>query len=216
MLRKIKEEKEKLIKEKKIKKEKPLEPIKDEEKPFDIPSNWGWVRLGEVSKKIFAGWDKPEIFSKEPTEELNVPVIANWETNDWLYWYTNTATVNTKSLTVSWRGTIWFSVIRDYPYTPIVRLIVIEWLENISLEYLKIVIQASLVKWNWSAIPQLTVPMISPLLIPLPPLDEQKRIVTKLDELMKLCDELEEKINSTWEEWEKLVDSVLQNIFRDS
>lgn len=49
LLSKIKAEKEKLIKEGKIKKEKPLSPITDSEKPFDIPDSWQWVRLGEVS-----------------------------------------------------------------------------------------------------------------------------------------------------------------------
>ena len=45
---KIQEEKQRLIAEKKIKNEKPLPEITDEEKPFDIPENWKWVRL-EVS-----------------------------------------------------------------------------------------------------------------------------------------------------------------------
>lgn len=48
LLEKIKAEKEQLIKEKKIKKSKPLPPISDEEKPFKIPDSWEWVRLGEV------------------------------------------------------------------------------------------------------------------------------------------------------------------------
>lgn len=48
LLEKIKAEKEQLIKEKKIKRSKPLPPISDEEKPFKIPDSWEWVRLGEV------------------------------------------------------------------------------------------------------------------------------------------------------------------------
>ena len=48
LLEKIKAEKEQLIKEKKIKKSKPLAPITDDEKPFDIPDSWEWVRLGDV------------------------------------------------------------------------------------------------------------------------------------------------------------------------
>lgn len=48
LLEKIKAEKEQLIKEKKIKKSKPLPPITDEEKPFEIPDSWEWVRLGEI------------------------------------------------------------------------------------------------------------------------------------------------------------------------
>lgn len=48
LLEKIKAEKDQLIKEKKIKKSKTLPPITDEEKPFDIPDSWEWVRLGEI------------------------------------------------------------------------------------------------------------------------------------------------------------------------
>ena len=50
LLEKIKAEKEQLIKDKKIKKSKPLAPITDDERPFDIPDSWEWVRLGDVAK----------------------------------------------------------------------------------------------------------------------------------------------------------------------
>ena len=49
LYKQIQSEKQKLIKEGKIKKEKPLPPITDDEKPFEIPKNWKWVRLGEIS-----------------------------------------------------------------------------------------------------------------------------------------------------------------------
>ena len=52
LLEKIKAEKEELVKEGKIKKSKPLPKITDEEKPFDIPDSWKWVRLGEYAEKV--------------------------------------------------------------------------------------------------------------------------------------------------------------------
>ncbi len=48
LLQRIRAEKEQLIKEGKIKKQKPLPPITEEEKPFAIPDSWQWVRLGEI------------------------------------------------------------------------------------------------------------------------------------------------------------------------
>ena len=51
----IQAEKQKLIKEGKLKKEKPLPVIKDEEIPFEIPENWKWVRLSELTGKITSG-----------------------------------------------------------------------------------------------------------------------------------------------------------------
>lgn len=50
LLEKIKAEKEQFVKEGKIKKSKPLPPITDDEKPFDIPDSWEWVRLGDIAK----------------------------------------------------------------------------------------------------------------------------------------------------------------------
>lgn len=55
----IQEEKQKLIKEGKIKKEKPLPAISDEEIPFEIPGNWKWVRLGDITTKITSGSTPP-------------------------------------------------------------------------------------------------------------------------------------------------------------
>jgi type I restriction enzyme S subunit len=55
LLEKIQTEKERLIQEGKIKKQKPLPPISDEEKPFTIPVGWVWCRLAEICSKIGSG-----------------------------------------------------------------------------------------------------------------------------------------------------------------
>lgn len=62
-LKRIKAEKEKLIKEGKLKKEKPLPPIKPEEIPFEIPEGWVWCRLGEVG--FITGGGTPSMAKKE-------------------------------------------------------------------------------------------------------------------------------------------------------
>ncbi|MBM6973183.1 restriction endonuclease subunit S [Lactobacillus gallinarum] len=59
LLEKIKAEKAELVKEKKIKKSKPLPPITDGEKPFDIPDSWEWVRLGDVLTILRGGSPRP-------------------------------------------------------------------------------------------------------------------------------------------------------------
>ena len=59
LLEKIKAEKDQLIKEKKIKRSKPLPPITDEEKPFEIPDSWEWVRLGDVLTILRGGSPRP-------------------------------------------------------------------------------------------------------------------------------------------------------------
>ena len=55
LLEKIRIEKAHLVKEGKIKKEKPLPPITEDDTPFDVPENWEWVRLNDLCEKIGYG-----------------------------------------------------------------------------------------------------------------------------------------------------------------
>ena len=76
LLKKIKAEKAELIKEKKIKKSKPLPPITDEEKPFDIPDSWEWVRLGDlVSPVEYAMADGPFGSNLKKADYTNQPEV---------------------------------------------------------------------------------------------------------------------------------------------
>ena len=67
LLERIRAEKEQLIKEGKIKKEKPLAEIADDEKPYDIPDNWTWVRFGDL------GSYKKGPFGSAITKSMFVP-----------------------------------------------------------------------------------------------------------------------------------------------
>ena len=190
LLKRIKAEKAQLIKDGKIKKEKPLSPITEEEKHFDIPNSWGWVRLQDVCTNITVGGDKPKDFSTIKTNECGIPVIANGVTNDGIIGYTGNATITAPGVTVSGRGTIGYSSVRDYCFTPIVRLICLIPHSDINLNYLCHVLSFLLERGEGTSIPQLTVPMILPKLIPLPPLAEQQRIVDKIEEYMSFVEQL--------------------------
>ena len=161
--------------------------IKEDEYPFDIPPTWRFVRIIDSVKNIVAGGDKPKKFSKAKTSECPVEVISNGETNNGVFGYTDTPTIKERSLTVSARGTIGYSVIRETPYVPIVRLLVLLPLPHTNLEYLKYVLEGMLETGSGTAVKQLTVPMISPKVIPLPPLEEQQRIVDRLNALLPMC-----------------------------
>ena len=150
--------------------------------PYNIPSTWEWGKLSSLVQFIFAGGDKPRVFSKTETNELKIPVISNGEKNNGIFGYTDEPTVKNVAITVSGRGTIGYTMIRYNSFVPIVRLITIIPFENlINIEYLKIVINHLINKGKGSAVQQLTVPMIAPTLIPLPPLEEQKRIVSTIN-----------------------------------
>lgn len=149
----------------------------DKDIPFDIPSNWQWVRLSEITNTISAGGDRPDVFSKIKTEQCQIPIFSNGIESDGLYGYTNTAKIYDRSITVSARGTIGFSCIRNEPYVPIVRLISVVPNVNISLDYLYIFFSGAMESGDGTSTPQLTVPNIKQKFIALPPREEQDRIV---------------------------------------
>ena len=181
---------------------------------LDIPDYWRFCTIQNVCESIKAGGDKPKTFSKEKTKNNSIPVIANGETNNGVIGYTDEAVIFQKSLTVSGRGTIGFSVIRDTPYYPIVRLLVLIPKQFINIKYLKIAMTALLETGVGTAVKQLTKPMISQKVIPLPPIEEQQRIVDRVDELMAKIDEyekLENQLVQLKEQFPKdMRDSLLQ------
>ncbi len=158
----------------------------DDELPFEIPENWLWQRIPTISLSISAGGDKPSVFSKVKTEECSVPVYSNGEKDDGLFGYTDVAKVFDKSVTISGRGTIGFSCVRNEPYVPIVRLITVVPCAGIDLQYLHFVFTALFEQGVGTSIQQLTVPMLQVKLIPVPPLVEQHRIVQRIEELLPL------------------------------
>ena len=187
----IQKEKAVLINEGKIKKEKPLPNISDEEIPFGIPSNWKWVRLCDIARGIWAGGDKPDDFTKTIDKERMIPVVANGAKDDGILGYTSKATASKNSITVAGRGTIGFTVYRDYDYCPIVRLIVIEQSSFIEPKYLQMFLKLMPEASVGSSIPQLTVPMIKPKLVPIPPRDEQRRIVKLVEAVFVQIDTID-------------------------
>lgn len=187
----IQDEQQALIKAGAKKRGKPIDRITEEEHLFEIPSSWCWVRLGAIANTMFAGGDKPKDFTETPDANRTVPVIANGVTNDGILGYTSTPTAKANTITVAGRGTIGFSLFRNYEYCPIVRLIVIEQSSLTNPQYLQYVIEALPEKSLGTSIPQLTVPMLYPKVIPLPPLGEQNRIVAKLREILPLVDRYE-------------------------
>lgn len=214
LLEKIRKEKSELVKQKKIKEDKKSSFIfkaedgkhyeqfadgtqKDieDEIPFEIPENWCWCRLPEISNSILAGGDRPTICTKKKTSENNIPIYANAVDKEGLYGFTNKPQVTEKAITISARGTIGFTCIREEPFVPIVRLIVlVPNLTIIQLKYLKSTFDTLLNMTEGSSIPQLTIPSIKTFLFPLPPIEEQKRIIERIEQIIKQLDILEKAL----------------------
>ena len=146
--------------------------------------NWQIKTLNEVCNKISAGGDKPEDCTTEKTEENQIPIFSNGIKNKGLCGYTKTPTITKPALTISARGTIGFACVRYEPFFPIVRLIcVIPNEKLVVLEFLCYALQYIIPQGEGTSVPQLTIPNFKKIEIPIPPLDEQKRIASALSKI---------------------------------
>lgn len=205
-------EKESLIKQGKIKKEKPLPPITDDEIPYDIPENWKWVRLGEVCDKITDGAHQTPTYIASGIPFLSVKNISNGficfddvkyisqSEHEILYSRCN---IEKDDILLTKVGTTGIPVIVDtdkiFDIFVSIALLKIntKYLNNKFLKYtiLSPMIQ-ELVKLYTRGIgnKNLVIKDIKNFPIPLPPLREQERIVKKVDELLTYCNKLKDII----------------------
>lgn len=201
----IRKEKEKLVKEKKGKKEKPLAPITDEEIPFDIPENWGWCRLGEIS--TYAS-PKSKINAKEADKDTWMLDLEDIEKGGKLL--AKLKVSDKKAIgdkTIFHDGDILYSKLRPYLLKILVasddgictpELIPFSMYGNIDTRYIVDLLKSPYVDNAINGatyglkMPRVGTNTMINLPIPLPPLPEQQRIVEKLDQLLPLCDSLSE------------------------
>lgn len=137
------------------------EMVYNEELDKEIPKGWDIKKINDVSS-LKAGGDKPKKFSEQETKDLNIPIYSNSSQNEGLYGYTDKPNVTEKSITISARGAIiGYTVLREEPFVPIVRLIVVTPNNPSELYYLYESIREFKFDNSSSAQGQLTVPEIS-------------------------------------------------------
>ncbi len=178
--------------------------------------NWEEKTIEDVCNEIFAGGDAPKNnYSLEPNEKHNIPIYANAVKDRGLYGYTDFARVTKPCVTIAARGSgTGHTELRDEAFSPIVRLIVcIPDTNLISSEFLKYTIDNLVIQRSGSAIPQLTVPMIKDYKIPVPTIEEQKRIIEKAKMLKEQKENLENVYLKKIEGLEELKKSILQKAF---
>lgn len=196
LLKRIKAQKEVFIKSGQIKKEKLLPVITDDEKPFDIPATWEWVRLGEVIL-LTSGTDLTP--DKYNASEEGVPYItgasnfmdSKLSINRWTQYPTSIS--NKGELLITCKGTIGEMAINDIGNIHIARQVMSIRELSVQLEYIRVFLSSylsTLKSVAKSMIPGISRTDILHSLIPIPPLNEQKRIVKRVEELLALCDEL--------------------------
>ncbi len=231
LLKKIKREKEKLIKEGKIKKQKPLPQIEEDEIPYKLPKGWVWVRLGDITE-VYTGnsisksiketkyTNLPEGYNYISTKDVKFNGLVNYETGVKIPFNEKKFKIAKSNSTLiciegGSAGKKIAKINEDVCFgNKLCSISSIVTNCDYTLFYINSPVFKSFffVKMN-GIIGGVGVNKIKSLLFPLPPLAEQKRIVAKVDELMKYCDKLEEKIKQNKEYSEKLMGAVLRESF---
>jgi restriction endonuclease S subunit len=234
LLEKIKSEKEKLIKEKKIRKEKPLSEINEDEIPFEVPKGWSWIRFGELCqfnprnklddtletsfipmRLIKDGFNNSHTFEIKQWKDIKSG-FTHFKENDVVFAKITPCFENRKSAIMSnlkggyGAGTTEIITLRPFAKS---------FLPKLLLLYVKTesFIRFGLSTYTGTAGQQrINVNKIKNLAIGLPPLNEQNKIVAKVDQLMKLCDELEFKVKENQVNSEKLMNAVLKEEFNET
>lgn len=230
LLKKIDTKKTRLVKEGKIKKQKHFPAISDKEKPFDIPKGWELERVGNLVSKLGSG-STPR-GGKSAYVEKGIPFLRSqnvWneglklEDIAYIPIDTHEKMVNTKVfpgdilLNITGaslgRSTIFPAHLVEAnvsQHVTIIRLLVSEMARFVHLGILSPMIQ----KLVWGrqvgmAIEGLSKKVLELFEFPIPPLEEQHRIVAKVDELMALCDQLEQQTEASLTAHETLVETLL-------
>ncbi|MCP4707041.1 MAG: restriction endonuclease, partial [Planctomycetes bacterium] len=211
ILDEMSEKRDKLITAKKIKEPRKVPEVDKCDLPFKSPNSWRWQRWGHIADWITYGFTRP---MSHVDEGPAIVTAKNVQDGYMLFDNTHKADDNEYSklspkdrprygdLLITKDGTIGrAALVETREGFCINQSVAIIWLESCLLfrPYLLLVIRSPYTQniiWELAegaALKHLSITDFEKLLIPLPPLAEQKRIVAKVGELMALCDELEEK-----------------------
>ena len=214
LLKKIADEKVKLIKDGKIKKSKPLPEIAEDKKPFELPNGWGFVRLGDIclinSGNAFSSQDFSEIKGLHKVIKItNIGVGEFVESSDYL----NIELNEKVKVFQVFENDLLLALTRPYISSGLKvcqcpksydkallnqRVSMIRPIKNNLNEYLYLFLRSDLVlnlykqRFNDSGLqPNLKMEDVSNLIIPLSPLNEQKRILEKVNQLFSMIEQLQ-------------------------
>ena len=226
LLKRIAAEKAELVKQGKIKKQKPLPEISEEEKPFELPEGWEWVTLATVGEIVGGGTpksDNPQFWAKNGIK---------WITPADLYGLKgkyitsgardiSPAGLSNSSARLMPKGSVLFSSRAPIGYVAIADAELstnqgfkscVPYIKE-SAEYIYYFLLASAKKIDAEAsgttFKEVSGAIVSKILLPLPPLSEQLKIVSRANELISLCDQLEQQSLTSLDAHQQLVETLL-------
>ena len=188
LLEQIKQEKQNLIAQGKIKKEKPLAPITDEEKPFEIPDNWEWIKLGGLCQLLDGKKLQGKVYPYLEVKYLRNKKEATFRNNG------KFVKSKTKVILVDGEnsGEIFETNEDGYLGSTFKIFSLSLYVIDKYVQYF-LLLNKNILRNNKRgvAIPHLDKELFFNLYVPLPPLAEQKRIVEKLEQLLPHIDNYE-------------------------
>ena len=227
LLERIAAEKAQLIKDKKIKKQKPLPEITDEEKPFKLPTGWEWGRLGDLSSDIHYGYTASAKHNSDGVRLLRITDIQD-DKVDWpsvpaceitTQKAQNYLLENDDILIARTGGTIGKSYLVENIDLEAVfasYLIRVRRVNYMYSPFIKVYLGSHLY-WrqlydnaSGTGQPNVNATALKELVIPISTLDEQHRIVAKVDELMTLCDQLKARLTVAQTIKLQLTDAIVE------
>ena len=223
LLKRIQAEKAKLIAEGKLKKEKPLAPINDDEKPFELPKGWEWVRLGLITnfgltEKLNKITNDTWVLDLEDIEKDTSVILQKNR-------FSEKQSLSDKNSFK--KGDVLYGKLRPYLNKVVVadedgvcttEILPIRCYGDFENKYFMYALKAPHFIAYVNArsygmkMPRLGTDDGRNSLFPLAPLAEQHRIVAKVDELMALCDQLEHQHLNAAEAHETLVSALLDTL----
>jgi type I restriction enzyme S subunit len=231
LLKEIKAEKQRLVKAGKIKKSKPLPPIKPEEEAFELPQGWEWVRLGDTLLKITDGThhsppndgtgDFLYISAKNIKDDGVIIQNATYvtkEIHDKIFSrcdpeYGNILYIKDGATT----GIVTINNLTK-PFSMLSSVALLKQPRQIVNRYLLFTLRSPYfyekmrTGMTGVAITRVTLKKLQDAIIPLPPLPEQHRIVAKIDQLMALCDTLEQQIDVATVKQSEMLNAVMARV----
>lgn len=235
LLKRIKVEKDRLIKEKKIKKQKPLSPITKEEIPFDLPKGWGWCRLGEVIyENPRNGYSPKAVDFKTKVKTLKlgatttgkfidteIKYINEHIGNDSYLWLKPGDILIQRSNSIDHVGisAIYNGPEGKYIYPDLMMKIQLH--NSINKLFLHKVLLSSIVReyfrnnasGSQKSMPKINQTIVSNTLIPIPSINEQKIISSCIEKLLSGCNQLESQITKAHQDSKMLMQAVLKEAF---
>ncbi|EJB1759744.1 restriction endonuclease subunit S [Vibrio parahaemolyticus] len=230
LLKRIAEEKAQLVKEKKIKKQKALPPISEDEKPFELPSGWEWSKLQDLCFKITDG----EHSTPKRAETGHYLLSARNVTNEGIilgdvdyvpdYEFArirNRCDPNLGDILISCSGSVGRVALvdRDNAYSMVRSAAMIRPCNtNLIKEYLALMLRSPYLQFQMknrskqSAQANLFLGAISNLVGVIPPLSEQERIVSKVSQLLVVCDQLKSHLNDSRVTQLHLTDTIVEQV----